>query len=111
MVADGTLVDADEFTHRLGMSAAKLDRDLEAGSLFCLQLDGRRLLPAVYLEPDLDRRTLRAVNRALCPLGPGSKLQFFLNPKVSLGGLTPTDAIRAGQRRAVVVAAESFSAR
>ena len=71
MVADGTLVDADEFTHRLGMSAAKLDRDLEAGSLFCLQLDGRRLLPAVYLEPDLDRRTLRAVNRGRCTHGRG----------------------------------------
>lgn len=52
-----------------------------------------------------------AVRAMLGELPIGSRLQFYRLPKASLAGLTPIEALKAGQLAAVRRAAEGFRCR
>lgn len=52
-----------------------------------------------------------SVSKAFANLPVGSRLQFFLQPKGSLGGETPLEALTDGKLDQVLIAAEGFAER
>lgn len=51
------------------------------------------------------------VRKTLSNLPVGSRLQFYLQPKGSLGGQTPLDALANGKLDQVLISAEGFAER
>ena len=70
------------------------------------QLEGR--LRGIAMTSQ-ERRRLESVIAILGPLTHGARLQFWLNPRASLSGLTPMEAVARGQVAAVSAAAEAFT--
>lgn len=60
---------------------------------------------------DIEAKVPVAVRELLGDLPIGSRLQFYQQPKGSLAGLTPIQALRAGKVAAVKRAAEGFRER
>lgn len=54
------------------------------------------------------QRALREVLEILEPLAPGSQAQFMLNPRGSLGGRRPLEALALGMFEEVKKSAEGF---
>ncbi|MGV7209339.1 hypothetical protein ACLB1G_15950 [Oxalobacteraceae bacterium A2-2] len=105
----GQLIAAQELARRLEVSNQAVSKALKAGRLFALDASGGRLLyPAFYADGKMSRRDLEAVTRALGDIPASSKWQFFTNPRASLNGLTPLEALQRGQRQAVMVSAAGF---
>lgn len=105
----GQLIAAQELAQRLDVSTQAVSKALKSGRLFALDGSGGRLLyPAFYAEGQVSRRDLEAVTRALGEIPASSKWQFFTNPRASLDGLTPLEALQRGQRQAVMVSAAGF---
>jgi hypothetical protein len=105
----GQLISSQELAHRLGVTSQAVSKALKSRRLFALDGSGGGLLyPAFYADGKLSRRDLGAVTRALGDIPASSKWQFFTNPKSSLGGITPLDALQSGQREAVMVSAAGF---
>jgi hypothetical protein len=109
LVESGQLISAQELSHRLEVSPQAISKALKAGRVFALDGGGGRLLyPAFYADTGLSRRDLHKVTQALGDIPPSSKWQFFTNPKASLNGSTPLEALRQGERQAVMVCAAGF---
>lgn len=105
----GQLISAQELAQRLAVSNQAVSKALKSGRLFALDGSGGRLLyPAFYADGKVSRRDLEAVTRALGDIPASSKWQFFTNPKASLEGISPLEALRRGQREAVMVSAGGF---
>lgn len=105
----GELITAEELAARLAVSTQAISKALKAGRLFALQGAGRRLLyPAFYADGKLSRRELETVTRALGDIPASSKWQFFTNPKGSLNGATPLQALQRGDRHLVMATAAGF---
>lgn len=102
------LVDRAKFLTEAGLSALQLDRALVAKRLFAVELHGQEYIPDFFLDKRYDRHQLQAVCKVLGDLPGGSKLQFFTNPKGSLGGRTPLDAIADGKVAFVRRVAKAF---
>lgn len=102
------LLDAEEFARRRGWSDESLIKACKAHRVFCLVSEGVALYPAFFVDPHYNVRQLEAVSRQLGALPGGSKWQFFVTGKGSLGGLTPLQALVAGNYAAVVRAAQGF---
>lgn len=62
-----------------------------------LEYKAQRYFPTFYADPAYDRRHLEEVTKILGDLPGGSKLQFFLTRKGSLGGVTPLQALADGR--------------
>ena len=56
-----------------------------------------------------EHKRIEAISAALARLTHGARLQFWLNPKGSLGGLTPLEAVARGQFEKVRDVAEAFA--
>lgn len=69
---------------------------------------GKKVFPAFYSDPRLDRRVLERVSKELGQLPGPSKWQFFTTGKVSLDGKSPLEAISEGQVSRVLAAATAF---
>lgn len=107
----GALIDAAELARRRGISPEQVGELIAQHRIFSLERDGKTLYPAFLADPTADLRRLEAVCRRLGTLQGGSKWQFFVTPKGSLGGRTPLEALRNGHVAAVNVAADGFSER
>lgn len=101
-------VEAKEFARRRGWSEEALTRAHRASRVFCFEADGLLVYPAFFLDPRYDVRQLESVCKRLGALPGGSKWQFFVTRKGSLGGATPLEALLAGDFAAVMLSAEGF---
>jgi hypothetical protein len=108
LAREGTLVDSAQFLEEWGRSKQALSKAQAANRVFVLDIEGRRYLPAFFVDTRYDRAKLEKVSKALGPLPGASKLQFFLNARGSLGGRTPLEALADGQLDKVLAAAEGF---
>ena len=68
-----------------------------------------RYFPTFFGIPAYDREQMQTVTKILGDLPGGSKLQFFVTRKGSLGGLTPLQALAAGRFSKVIDIAAAFS--
>ena len=108
MIAKGELLHPAVFTERIGWTRQALSKALAANRVFFVEHAATRYYPAFYTDPRYERRQLEAVTRLLGDLPGGAKLQFFLNPRGSLGKATPLQALARGRLAAVKAAAEGF---
>lgn len=110
MVKNKQLVTPVEFQHLMGW-ASRQAVSKAAGShrVFYLDYKAERYFPAFYADPAYDRKHLETVTKVLGDLPGGSKLQFFLTRKGSLGGETPLQALAAGRVAKVKDIAASFA--
>jgi hypothetical protein len=106
---DEPVLPSEEFARRAGLTQTALTVALVSGRIFGVEIDGRLMIPAFYLDRGLDARQLSSVTRLLFGLPSGSKLRFFTSPKGSLFGQTPLQALRLGQYRLVRAAALGFA--
>lgn len=108
-LADQTLwISSAMFRERTGLSSQALEAALLAKRIFAVELQGQTCLPNFYLDERYDRHRLESVCKVLGDLPGGSKLQFFTNPRGSLGGRTPLDALADGKVALVRRAAQAF---
>lgn len=111
LLLTGALLSESDFCARRGCNARALNEALLAGRLFALEHEGARFFPAFYLDQTLRRQKLQAITRAMKALPGGSKWQFFNEPKASLGGRTPLQALANGEFAITLKAAEGFATR
>lgn len=108
MIRKRELLESAVFATRLGWTRQALSKALAARRVFFVEHQGARYFPAFYADKRYDRRHLEAVTKLLGDLPGGAKLQFFLNPRGSLGKRTPLLALERGQLADVKAAAEGF---
>ena len=104
-----SLVSLARFCEAGGLSPEGLRGALIAKRLFAVEMRGQLLLPSFFLDARYERRQLEVVCSVLGDLLGGSKLQFFTNPRGSLNGRTPLDALVDGDFALVRRAAEGFA--
>lgn len=110
MVNMGQLVPPTEFKDLMGWASRQaVWKAAESHRVFYLTYKAERYFPTFYCDPTYDRRHLEAVTRVLGNLPGGSKLQFFLRRKGSLGGDTPLQALAAGRVANVKDVAAAFA--
>lgn len=105
----GELITAAELGERLAMSKQAISRAATTGRMFTLEgPSGKKVFPAFYADPRLDRQVLERVSKELGQLPGPSKWQFFTTGKVSLNGKSPIEAISEGHVNKVLAAATAF---
>lgn len=107
-VGHASLMPTTKFCEEAGLSSQALGKLLLAKRIFAVELHGQVCLPDFYLDKRYDRRQLELICKVLGDLPGGSKLQFFTNPRGSLGGRTPLDALADGNVALVRRAAQAF---
>lgn len=111
MASRRELLRAADFANALGVTKQAVSKALRDKRVFTVEVDGEQYYPAFYLDSRLDRRQLERVTKALGDLPGPSKLQFFLRPKHSLGGVTPLRALAQGRFEQVRASALGFAER
>lgn len=110
MVNERQLVTPIEFQRLMGWTTRQaVWKAAESHRVFYLSYKSERYFPAFYSDPAYDRKQLEAVTKVLGDLPGGSKLQFFLTRKGSLGGATPLQALAAGHVAKVKNLAAAFA--
>jgi len=110
MVKKGQLVTPVEFQELMGWATRQaVWKAAESHRVFYLEYKAQRYFPTFYGDPAYDRRHLEAVTKILGDLPGGSKLQFFLTRKGSLGGVTPLQALADGRVAKVKGIAAAFA--
>ena len=113
LVAEGHLVSKAELAARLGVEPFELDEAVRDERLFYLDVGSpgaaERYFPAFYAHPAMHRSDLERVCKAMADLKGGSKWQFFVNPRGSLSGLSPLEALQEGRVEEVERAALAFT--
>lgn len=110
MVRNKQLVTPVEFQRLMGWSSRQaVSKAAGSHRIFYLDYKAERYFPAFYADPAYDRKHLEAVTKVLGDLPGGSKLQFFLTRKGSLGGQTPLQALAAGRVAKVKDIAAAFA--
>lgn len=109
LAAEGGAVGVDELASALRISRQAVDKRRRAGKLLALPRGGHRwVFPAWQVARG---RTVPGLEEVLSALGgrdPWSQLIFFLTPDRPLGNRSPLQVLRAGDRAAVVRAAERY---
>jgi hypothetical protein len=105
------LVDEAEFARLLRRRPSSLAEAVRTKRIFFVEDHGQRGYPSFFVDASYRRRDLYKVSRMLGALTGGSKLQFFAQPKASLGGITPLTALQRGMRTEVLRSAEGFAER
>ena len=111
MVRDGALIAPAAFAQAMSFTRQALSKALKANRVFYVEVAGERHYPDFFLDHRYQRRQIERVSQALGDLPGPSKLQFFLNPKASLEGLSPLEALAHGKYSQVHTAAEGFAER
>jgi hypothetical protein len=105
LVVDGKLLRAEIVCEALGITEQRLSKDVSRGRIFSVEVEGGQYYPAFFLARELDRKDLSTVTRRLDGLTGWEKWDFFTEPKESLGGLTPLQALLRGEVKQVLRAA------
>lgn len=109
LAAEGGAVGVDELASALRISRQAVDKRRRAGKLLALPRGGHRwVFPGWQVARG---RTVPGLEEVLSALGghdPWSALIFFLTPDRLLNNRSPLQALRAGDRAAVVRAAERY---
>lgn len=110
LINKGQLLTPVEFQNLMGWASRQaVWKAAEGNRVFYLTYKAERYFPAFYGDPSYDRKHLEAVTKVLGDLPGGSKLQFFLTRKGSLGGETPLQALAAGRVAKVKDVAAAFA--
>lgn len=110
MIERGQLVTPLEFQRLMGWATRQaVWKAADSHRVFYLDHKAERYFPTFYGDPTYDRKQLEAVTQILGELPGGSKLQFFLTRKGSLGGDTPLQALAAGRVAKVKDVAAAFA--
>lgn len=111
-IASKKLIPGAEMRARLGVSAQALSAALKAKRMFVMQgSSGEYLYPGFFTDRSYDRPVLEKVCKALGELPGAVKWDFFMSPRISLGGKTPLDALAKGKVDDVLAAANAFRER
>lgn len=109
MVKKRELLASAEFTREVGLSRQALSKAVGANRMFYVDFKGERYFPAFYADPMYQRSQVEAVTKLLGDLPGGAKLQFFLNRRGSLAGVTPLEALAQGKLQKVKDVAAAFA--
>ena len=110
MIKKKQLVSPSEFQRLMGWTSRQaVWKAVDSHRIFYLDYKAERYFPTFYANPAYDRKHLEAVTKVLGNLPGGSKLQFFLSGKGSLGGETPLQALAAGRATKVKDVAAAFA--
>lgn len=102
-VTRGDLLPGSEMQRRLSVTPQALSAALKRKRIFALTGgSGKYLYPSFFADPAYDRATLERISQALGDLPGSTKLHFFTSPRLSLGGLTPLQAVAKGKVEAVL---------
>lgn len=102
----GELIGAAQLASEMKVRQQAISKAVQEKRMFYLNGPaGRYLYPAFFASPNLDRRQVQRVSRALGDLPGAGKWQFFTTPRVSLGGRTALEALQQGELDRVLVAA------
>ena len=98
MVKKGQLVPPELFRELMGWTTRQaVWKAVDSQRVFYIDHKAERYFPTFYADPAYVRKHLEAVTQVLADLPGGSKLEFFLTRKGSLGGETPLQALAAGR--------------
>lgn len=100
----------EQIAGRLGVTRQAVQKALDDGRMFAFDLKGCWRVPTFFGDPRYERRWLKQVTGALGELPAASKYQFFTQPRGSLDGLTPLEALGRGRLSEVLAAARAFAA-
>lgn len=109
---EGGLLTSADICQRLAITRQALSKAVKSHRIFFV--DGpsnSQLYPAFFATTADERRLLEAISQRLGDLPGPSKWDFFLTPKLSLGGRTPISALETGDLHRVLAAAEAFRGR
>lgn len=109
LVLSGELVKKDVFAHAAELSTQELECAFKEDRIFSVRHRIDYYVPAFFNDPMLRAKGIELVSQRLAPLRGESRLEFFCNPKQSLGGLTPIEAMLAGRVAEVLQAADGFT--
>lgn len=109
---EGLLLTSADFLAPLGISRQALSKAVKEQRMFYVEgPSNTQLYPAFFVTDKHQRRLLEKVSRALGDLPGPSKWQFFITPKLSLGGRSPVKAIQDGDLDRTLTAAAAFKGR
>lgn len=109
-IAAKRLIPGSEMQERLGVTSQALSAALKAKRMFIMQGPaGEYLYPAFFADPKYDRRVLEKACKTLGDIPAGSKWEFFMTKRLSLGRKTPLDALLSGKLESVMAAAAGFA--
>jgi hypothetical protein len=110
MLARGQLVGPADFQRLMRWTSPKTVRKAIAeGRVFFVEHESERYFPVFFSDSSFGRAQVQAVARILRDLPAGSRMQFFLTAKGSLGGKTPLQALTAGKFVSVKDVAAAFA--
>ncbi|MEG1051115.1 MAG: hypothetical protein RSF79_03580 [Janthinobacterium sp.] len=105
----GDLLDSGTLAGQMGVTRQAISKAVTEQRMFCLNsVAGKKLYPAFYADPTLNRRQLGKISKVLGHLAGASKWQFFTHPRMSLNGNSPINALRKGKYADVIAAATAF---
>lgn len=105
------LIEEVEFARLSRLSSASLDDAVSRHIIFFVEDGDQRRFPSFFIDSRYRRSDLYRISKTLGALPGGSKLQFFVNPKGSLSGDTPLEALQRGRLAEVLRAANGFAGR
>jgi len=105
------VVSASDLAKLMGENLSFLAKSESAGQIFCLELLGEKLYPAFFADGRYPREYLFLVTKRLGKVSGGAKMQFFEQPKGSLGGISPLEALERGMLALVKRSADGFRER
>lgn len=105
----GELVSSHALAKAMAVTRQAISKAVKERRMFALAgVAGKMLYPAFYADPALNRSQMGKVSKELGQLPASSKWQFFTNPRVSLNGASPINALRKGKFAEVIAAAAAF---
>lgn len=102
----GELITAKELADLRNVGQSTISEALKRQRIFRVSLDGRDLYPRFFADHEANRKDIEAISKELGSLPGSVKLGFFNKRLMSLGGLTPLEALAKGKldqvRRAAI---------
>lgn len=109
LIRSKAILPSGEITERLEMSRQALNKAIHANRLFALEFDDTLYYPSFFADLTIARRPLERVCKALGRINSWEKWQFFTSPTLALANRTPLEALRDGDIKLVLAAAEGFA--
>lgn len=105
---EGGVIGPEELGGLLGIMRQSVDKRRKAGTLLALEIGTRFVYPVWQVEGNKTLDHLEQVLAALKDHDAWRKLSFFVHGNIRLGGLSPLQALRAGEYEDVLRAARTL---